>query len=306
MILSNKSQDPRPSIVQLDSADSAYWLQDRLATNFGEPNTFVPRGFEAYARILHPIERDRPQPPETWETIFLAEPMEFERELVSWKTVAAAEGKRIQKFTQSSSLSLADPQTSTQEWFDSVGWRYSQTIEGDLEGGTLARVAAVLANHTSTPYQGVAAIWEGWGAGTPVRYSSARPALWGSVVARGAEAARNLKQILNGSQARLELPGRSHRLFAAGVLEFADLDWMAHAPWGESEEYAQSPSILWPQDHTWVLVTEVDYDSTIIAGSMQLIDALLVTDGLEVFEVGSDIEERLRIYPDQEPSDVGE
>lgn len=306
MILTNKFQEPRPSIVQLDSADSAYWLQERLAKNFGEPNTFVPRGFEAYARILHPIERDRPQPPETWETIFLAEPMEFERELVPWKTVAAAEGKRVNKYTQSSSLSPIDQQAPSHEWFDRAGWRYGQTIEGNLDLGTLVLVATILTQHTSTPRQGVAAIWEGWEAGTSVRYSSAKPTKMGSAMARGAEAARNMKRMLAGQEVRLELPGRSHKLFAAGAIDFVEPGWPNHAPWIEHQWAPQSPTILWPQDHQWVLATEVDYDSTIIAGSRQLIDALLMTEGLEVFEVGSDIEERLRIYPDQEPSDVGE
>lgn len=301
VILLNKSAKPNQPILPPASAASGDWLKELLAENFGEPNTFVPRGFEAYARILHPIERDRPKAPETWETISTAEPMEFERELVSWKTVAAVQGQQIHKYTQGTSLGPIDVQASVQEFFDALGWRYSQTLEGNLEINTLGRVAGVLAKHTSTPQRGVAALWDGWGSGTPVRYSSAKPTRWGSSAARAVHTARNLKRVLEGQEVKLELAGRSHKLFAAGVLEFIEPVWVERAPWIEEVWNVQSPSILWPQDHAWILVTEVDYDSTIIAGSKQLIDALLGTDILEVFEVASDIEERLLIYPDQEP-----
>ena len=300
ILLDNFSQLPQP-VMPLASADAGRWLQERLAKNFGEPNTFVPRGFEAYARLLHPVERDRPKAPKTWETISAAEPMEFEQELVSWKTVAETQGRQVHKYTQGTSLNPNDVQSPIQQWFDNHGWRYSQTVEGNLDVDTLGHVAAVLAQYTGTPRRGVAAVWEGWGSGIPVRYSSSKPTGWDTAVAAGAHAARNFKRLFTGPEVRLELPGRSHKLFAAGVLEFVTPDWVARAPWVDNVWNEQSPSILWPEDHTWVLATEVDYDSTIIAGSKELIEALLITEELEVFEIASDIEERLLIYPDQEP-----
>ena len=101
--------------------------------------------------------------------------------------------------------------------------------------------------------------------------------------------------------ADLELPGRTHQLFAAGIAEFVDTAWPSRAPWVHHEWSPQSPSILWPRDHAWVMVTEVDYDSTIVAGSTELIDELLSADGIEAFAVGEDVEERLRVYPDEAP-----
>jgi hypothetical protein len=47
----------------------------------------------------------------------------------------------------------------------------------------------------------------------------------------------------------------------------------------------QSPSLLWPVDRSWCLATEIDFDSTLVGGSRELVDALLQAPGLEVWAV---------------------
>ena len=61
---------------------------------------------------------------------------------------------------------------------------------------------------------------------------------------------------------------------AAGWTQLADPEWVLHVPWRdrELEEHgfppsAHTPSLVWPADRAWVLVTEVDYDSTIVGGT---------------------------------------
>jgi hypothetical protein len=49
---------------------------------------------------------------------------------------------------------------------------------------------------------------------------------------------------------------------------------------------SQLANLWWPADRAWFVVSEIDYDSTIIAGSRACIDALLKASNLEVFEVG--------------------
>ena len=124
------------------------WLRRLLADDFGQPNTFVPRRFAAYVRILHPIERDRPKAPETWETADFTAMIDLETEPGSWKDLAAATSSQLGPYTQSAEI--LSPKTSVnEEWPTPDGWCYGQSIEGNLEVHTLARVAAV---------------WEGWGA----------------------------------------------------------------------------------------------------------------------------------------------
>ncbi len=48
---------------------------------------------------------------------------------------------------------------------------------------------------------------------------------------------------------------------------------------------SQLANLWWPADRAWFIVSEIDYDSTIVAGSRECIDALLQSPGLEVFEV---------------------
>jgi len=53
----------------------------------------------------------------------------------------------------------------------------------------------------------------------------------------------------------------------------------------------RSPPELWPDDHAWVLATEIDFDSTLIAGTTELIETLLQTPGIEVLQIqpGADL-----------------
>lgn len=39
--------------------------------------------------------------------------------------------------------------------------------------------------------------------------------------------------------------------------------------------WAQPPSIRWPDDHAWVLATEIDFGSTLVAGTAALFRELL-------------------------------
>ncbi|SDZ26275.1 hypothetical protein [Herbiconiux ginsengi] len=49
---------------------------------------------------------------------------------------------------------------------------------------------------------------------------------------------------------------------------------------------SQLANLWWPADRAWFVVSEIDSDRTIVAGSRACIDALLRAPGLEVFEVG--------------------
>jgi hypothetical protein len=48
-----------------------------------------------------------------------------------------------------------------------------------------------------------------------------------------------------------------------------------------------SPNLWWPSDHAWCVGTEIDLDSTYVGGSKPFIDAILQSQELEAFEVGS-------------------
>ena len=45
---------------------------------------------------------------------------------------------------------------------------------------------------------------------------------------------------------------------------------------------------MWPTDRAWILVTEVDYDSTIVGGSPDLVQAICTDPRLEAFALRPD------------------
>lgn len=89
---------------------------------------------------------------------------------------------------------------------------------------------------------------------------------------------------------RLELPERGYVCFEAGIRDFTAPDWAARAPWVDDPEspWAQSPNMIWPEGQEWVLVSEIDFDSTLIACSEACAGALLGATGIEAVRITRD------------------
>jgi hypothetical protein len=51
------------------------------------------------------------------------------------------------------------------------------------------------------------------------------------------------------------------------------------------EPFEQTPTLWWPDDRAWCVASEVDFHSTYVGGSRQLIDRLLGDERIEAFEV---------------------
>lgn len=59
-------------------------------------------------------------------------------------------------------------------------------------------------------------------------------------------------------------------------------------PDAENPWWRESPSLIWPADRSWLVVSEVDFDSTLVGGPRELIDALVAAPDLEIYEVEPD------------------
>lgn len=317
------------------------WLRPMEAEPWGSILSVVPRGFEAYARLFHPVDRDRPRKTKTWqgldERTYFAGVDDIEASLetqrTTWTQTAESFGTTMHAQAQYARLVRGDD-GAVHAAIAADGWRYGDTSDGRLDAAALTAASAVLARHTTTPDAGIAAIWEGWGglvssAGAtplvlesserlPARYSdedtgriadlSLRKRLAAAARQR-ITAARSMIEAVPGivhnhpepgsgllshesaAGPRFELhasTGRSYVLFEAGANDFADAAWPARAPWVDNVMWAQSPSILWPDDHAWVLATEIDFDSTLVAGTRALVRELVETPGLEVLPIPTD------------------
>ena len=341
------------------------WIADRLGDlELGDPEPggsepsepdalsgAIPQGFDALVRVLHPFSRDK-LVTGTWAELieqqesdpYTPTPERIDETGVTWKTVAdvhaPAGSKAALKPDALSHTLLGLSYGEHRDTESPDGWRYHSPEEGNLVAPVLARVAAILAEHTTTPDRGVAAVWEGWGGLTsgqsmgflfmvetpewlprwvqrPARRFqqqrleflerrrrfgtvSALRALFGSIPlvralpgAQLASAGSGIlpREVVTGP--KLELPARSYFCFEAGIRDFDGTNgvlWPLRAPWVEDPAswWVQSPNLIWPDGHEWMLLSEIDFDSTLIACSRACADALLAAADIEAIEITRD------------------
>ncbi|KQQ00049.1 MULTISPECIES: hypothetical protein [unclassified Rathayibacter] len=226
--------------------ERARWVLDSLG-RFGTIDGIVPPVFEAAVRILHPADHREDRP-------------------VRWREVAEHAGTVLHSLAQ---------------WDDLVGDHpddYSAPSTGELPLDELAAIAGVLARCTATPEDCLAAFWEGFGVLTgsttillsrsgggaeePAWMSDTRPTGWEHPEIAAAE--------------YLSLPGRDCLLFSLDVRAMTDTAWARDSGFADASGMTvQTPIALWPEDRAWYLASEIDFDSTVVGGSRELIDALL-------------------------------
>lgn len=148
----------------------------------------------------------------------------------------------------------------------------SSPMQGSL-GAT--QLAAVL-DHLPATGELTQAFWIGWGQynGGSARFG------WNEDGTTWHEDVPPLKPFADPTFPVFTLPHREYVLYRGPVTPGADLR-------GEPDEHAQSPSLLWPDDHSWCLATEVDFDSTLVGATPEVVDAILADPRLEAWPVES-------------------
>ncbi len=170
--------------------------------------------------------------------------------------------------------------------------------EGRWDAARLTAAVPHLRAHTATPDEVFVAVWDGWGGivGAPALPSAApdiAPAVDLAVAARHAEMLRHsIRDPFNNvfrrpewepgllsdeisRGARLEIGAHTHVLFLGALAELADAAWPRRVPWADPDpEWTASPSLVWPADRAWVLVTDPDATATVLSGSTGLIAAI--------------------------------
>lgn len=243
------------SVRILDDLTAADWLAQKL-TETPSPrgpilrtNSMLPSDYEAYARVLHPVElQDREYP-----------------SLARWADVAATLGRPLTPLTRWYQLVGNDDMF---KWTSSE-WTAGTPERGSLEWSSLRALCNVLSEHTTTPDDCFFAIWNGWGwlAGGNAR------------VNLGTDGGTPADPRLLPSELespRLRLPGRDY-FVARGPL--SAMSELVHydGPGGGS----QSPSLFWPRDRAWFVSTEVDMDSTFLGASADATRSVQASSELE-------------------------
>ena len=170
-----------------------------------------------------------------------------------------------------------------------TGWRYHEPRQGQLPTAELAAIARILADHTTTPDDCTAGLWEGYGwihGGQAVSAFVAIPE--GASRRKRAQLLREARSTVPPGLADevrsgplLVLPGRNYLLFTGSIHAFENPD--AAPSWdGADTFWEQTPNQLWPADHAWFLASEIDFDSTVIGGTRALVEELVASPDLEV------------------------
>lgn len=305
-----------------DDVQVGRWIREGLDPDLGsDMHSVVPRGFEAYARIFHPAwVRSVPggvvPTPDELRAMSEDEAARIQSglrdEQATWADTAAAFGTVLHPLAQWNRIVRTPEGEDWRHRRAPDGREFHGPIEGDLPPSILAPIAEHLVAHTSTPDAGYAGVWEGNGGLLGGFGSTGRAFLTFTDDPGEAHAAMLAESIHDpfnnpyqkavwqdgilsreiSEGARLELPQRNHVLFAVPPRTFADPDWVAFVPWSDkiAEERgfppsALHPSLIWPADRAWILVTEIDFDSTIVGGSPALIAALCADERLEALPI---------------------
>ena len=243
----------------LSEASRGDWLVAR-AGRWASVGGVAGTGFEAYARLLHPVGAHRADLDTTDEW---GDHPDVEHTRWRWSEVARRNDRVMHPLVQWQRLT-DDEQTTS--WAD--GWRVDQSDDGWFDPQDLAVLTTHLRSATSTPGDLVVGAWEGTG-GPP-----------------SAERRHRIRR----ARGLMAWPARDTWLFSATLDELVDPSWAQRAvpgweSFGLHGQVAPHTTFIWPEDHAWVVAAEEDWDSTIVAGSRALIDGVLEDDRFEAFEV---------------------
>lgn len=273
-----------------------------------------------------PVGREWPPLPQDrhrrqWER-FADDRVEIETLPARWADAATAFGTRLHPLAQWSAIvrargDRADP-TDGQHARSDDGWEFDAPREGEPDAALLAHLYPHLVAATEVAPVGYAAVWSGWGGlvghmGVGGSRTVLTPSGDDPDLARHREMlARSTSDPFNRPYATeswqpgilpndvsrgpwLDLPGREHVLFRGDLTVFADVDWQSRVPWRDPEleaagfaQFAAAPSLVWPADRSWVVVSEVDWDSTVVGGSRELVAAICDDSAVEALPLPAD------------------
>jgi hypothetical protein len=235
----------------LPDAGLSTWLNARMG-RFGLVSGVVGKDFEAYARILHPVDayrEDQSVIDPDGEAVLL------ERSTWKWSDVADGTGRVLRPDTSWGEVSGTEGESDV----FLRGWRIEPPEKGWLDPCVLSRLVKHLTAVTAPPFEVVAAVWDGW------EYLDGD--------ARSTRASR------------MHLPNREYFLFSTTLPRLADPATVKSVLVGTFRGVGYTPQLLWGEDHSWLLATEIESDYTLIAGSRELINSVLLDSTLEAFEV---------------------
>jgi hypothetical protein len=91
--------------------------------------------------------------------------------------------------------------------------------------------------------------------------------------------------VLEGSLSAVDKIVRDWGNQTAAVFSFSEGDAPPPEIDPPQRRVRESPNLIWPDDHSWLMASEVDFDSTLVGGSASLIEAIIDSPNLEAWAV---------------------
>lgn len=231
------------------------WIRPRLTGDIGHVTGVVPAGFDGYARLLHPVEGGD----------------EGDRGSRRWTEIADMIGTTVHPLVQWHAL-LKRSRGASDWTLDGAS-----PDRGNLTTSVLLTLLDVLSRHTATPEDCWFGVWDGYGERIDglSRPDDASTPLSANPIADP-----------TADRPQLSLPGRDYLIGRGPLGGAANITRHLGTHWsGEDWTDQQSPNLFWPRDQSWLVASEIDFDSTLIGGSNDLLHELGATAGLEIWPV---------------------
>lgn len=253
------------ALTVTDGAPAGAWIAKRMTGDAGAVNSCVPDCFDAYARILHP-------------------PVSRDGLPTSWAHVAEVLGRTTHSLVQWHALvGSKDPFSVRGSEWDGEG-----PLQGDLSPSQSATLRGVLADYTIGSNRCFFGLWTGWDwvESGNVRVNAKRLGKGdrGRVYIRADREADSSDFAFSPrdlDHSFLRLPGRAYLVLAGPLSAAAQIG----DPSGLDGFTVHSANLIWPTSRSWFVSSEIDFDSTLVGGSAELIDRVLNTPGLEAWPV---------------------
>ncbi|MHB8669517.1 MAG: hypothetical protein ACYDAD_02995 [Acidimicrobiales bacterium] len=227
----------------------AHWLTFDLLRAKREDltNGTVPSGYPAYVRICHPApDRDDKS--------------------ATWSEVAQVTGRQAHPLMQWHAL-VGSPDSLNMH---SSLWPGDNPERGNLVPEVLGPLCDLLADHTATAERCLFCVWEGY---------ASLPEL--GVAAFAADDPIPMFSLEELNRTRVGLPDRDYLLLTGPLHLAPKIGWRQSSDWF----IPQSPNLFWPADRAWCVATEIDFDSTLVGGTTDLVDAILQAPRLDSWAV---------------------
>lgn len=234
------------------------WIEKELTGDIGSVTDIVPDRFEAYARIFHPATAT-------------------DGTLVRWSDVAAALGQDMHALVwwnvlagcaESDNLSASD-------------WPGGSPALGHLSAKILKPLCEVLERHTTSPECCFFGLWTGW---TSVSFRMSSKGTRHLPDLKAAERGDCVLDFDELPAPRFDLPpqaGREYVLLSGTLMSAVEIAESAEATgWPPT-----SPNLIWPEDCSWFLASEIDFESTFVGGSYASIAEIVDSSKIEAARI---------------------